>query len=298
MLETEAFLKARTIFKKKADRQRGTVACVGWFSDKGGYVDDNNPQCHAGLLYWDQKAPRGAKPLAIFSGFQRDNSSSKDKKALGEFWFNYQKNHPVWGKGVLNTDFEDVWENGWVFDTKHPRNVLCSAIFATRWPTEHPNQCRAMLRYVQAGMQPDIAFVLSTISHADVGSGEISFYHRSGHMPCRDGAPRDFAERFVKYQTKNVGDNYIDSPGYSGIDLVFSNQDDYNGKGKSSPLYSLVEDSVSGKTGWCPSKDIFFTKAAWERERARKNSAGWSIQEKDLQKVAKAFNQYREEILR
>lgn len=294
MLKDKDFLTAREGFSKHAAKNRGSCTCVGWFTNEGKYVEDKNPQCHIGLNYYRASGT----PLVIFSGFQRNHRNNTDKKALGEAWFKYQKAHPIWGKAVLNEDFEDVYENGWMFSTDHPRNTLCSAIFATRWPTEHPAQCRSFVEYVKAGMQPDMAFVLSTISSYAEGDKMVEFQYKSGHMPCWEGAPSSFVKSFLSYTTAKEDVSYKESPGYAYIDKVFpAGNVSYENTGRASPLSLRLKESLSEEVGYRPSRDIFYTRKVYEREMAKAGNPDWSIPIKELPQVAAAMNKYREEIL-
>lgn len=291
MLDNKDFLKAREKFSSHAEYNRTDVTCVGWIDEEFNYHEDSNGQCHIGLNYYKGKK---VPPLVILSGFQRDNWPRKDTKTLGEVWFAYQKAHPIWGKAVLNKDFEDVYEKGWMFDTKHPRNELCSAIFATRWPTEHPEQCRAFATYVKAGMQEDIAFVLSTISSQEEGESTISFFRRSGHMPCADGAPNSFVRNFLNYTSLDGEETYYKNQRYAFIDRVF--YDKAEEKGERTTLSLRVKEALTGEVGYKPTKDIFYTRAAYEKELARKGKPAWLIREKDLPNVVAAMNKYHKEL--
>lgn len=294
-LEDENFLSARAKFVQKLKNNGGeSCTCVAFYNEEEGFIDDGNPQCHIGLSYYQE-----VNPLVIFSGFQRNHKSHKDKKQIGQAFFNYLVKHPVWGKSILNETFEDVYENGWMFSTNQNNNNLCSAVFATRWPTEFPASCKAFATYVEHGMQSDIAFLLSTISAEDLDDGNIYFMYNSGHMPCAAGVPDTFVKNFLSYKTYEKDDKniYKDIPKYSGIDRVFLHKHYDDSTVYNTKLYLRVKSILSGDV-FTPTKDIFLTKDFWEKKRGDKDQS-WVINiQKDLAKVVEEMNVFREEILK
>lgn len=301
LFKDKAFIEAREEFNKKAHTQKGTCTSVGWFDGKK-YINDTNYQCHIGLNYYKDKG-YGA-PIAIFSGFQKDHSKLKDndsvKKEIGEFFFHWIKGHPVWGKSVLNETFQDVWDDGWVFSTDQGRNTLCSAVFATRWPTEFPMACKAFKSLVEAGAHPDVAFLSSTIM-AEMDGGYIEKQVYSGHMPCSAGVPDDFVANFLKYKAQKEKETYKENPGYSGINKVFDHDGDkysYGANFATTRIYqSIIEGIGESVEKWRPTSDIFYTKKMWEKQFINKGDNSFTISPSNIKSVAKCLNNLREEII-
>jgi len=296
-LKTEEYAAARESFVKKASGNRASCTSVGFFQ-KDHYKDDRNPQCHIGLKLGGEK---GIK--AIFSGFQRDHKAlpknDEKKKEIGGFFFHWIKTHPVWGKSILNTTFEDVWENGWVFSTNQEQTTLSSAVFATRWPTEFPASCLAFKLLTEAGCHPDIAFLTSTISTVEEKTGDIRYYYNSGHMPCPSGVGDEFVQSFLKGRTYKTGPTFFEAANYSGIDDVFRPMSTYvyaDQVGRTK-LFQAVNVALKGvKDVWKETSDIFYTEEIWKKERAVKDQ-DFRISKENLPKVVKALNEFREEML-
>lgn len=297
----EAFIKAREDFNKKAHKQKSTCTSVGWF-DGEKYVDDGNYQCHIGLNYYTGKSTKD--PVAIFSGFQRDHNKLDDntaiKKEIGSFFFDWIKGHPVWGRSILNNTFQDVWDDGWVFSTDQERNALCSAVFATRWPTEFPMACKAFKTLVEAGTHPDIAFLSSTIM-TEMKGGFLEKYVHNGHMPCSSGVNDEFVKSFLNYQVHQKGDTYKKDPGYSGIDKVFDpNAGNWNRRqelGATKVFQAIMEGIGNEVEKWRPTTDIFFTKRLWEKQFLKGGRDDFTISKKNLKHVAESLNNLRKELI-
>lgn len=316
-LKTPEFADARAAFVSKyEDQGRSDCTCVGFFDEDNGFVPDSNPQCHIGLSrpgssedggYYDEDDEwvevdelTVEKPLVIFSGFQEYDEDDSDKADIFEFWFNYQKNHPIIGKAVLNEDWEDAYNKGWMFHTDLHYNVLSCSIFFTRWPSEFAPACRAMKLLVEAGCQPDMAFLASTVVSAD-SEGNLFERILNSHMPCQSHLKDDFPKNFLSHKVvSKPGKTYREHPTYDSIDGVFCTNRGYvygGMKDITGDGAKIVRALRSGSSSdWVQGADIFYTRAQHEKELARRGH-GLLIKPNTLPAVAKALNAVREEIL-
>ena len=318
-MQTPEFKAARDLFiAKYNDQGRSYCTCVGFFDKNSGWVEDRNPQCHIGPHspgtsedggYYDEDdewvddedAGRVSAPLVIFSGFQEYNNTTDEKPDLFEFWFNYQKNHPIIGAGVLNEDWKDAYDNGWMFRTDLNYNTVCCSVFFTRWPSEFSGACRAMKLLVEAGCQPDMAFLVSTVMTSD-DKGNLIEQVQNSHMPCQSHLYGDFPYNFLSH--KDIGKDkgtYRSKHTYTSINGVFCSTPQYH--------YGGIKDITKGdgakivralrsvnSTAWVQGADIFYTKEQHEKEMSRKG-VSLMIQTAQLPDAVKALNAVREEIL-
>ena len=245
--------------------------------------------------------PDVKNPQAIFSGFQEFHHSKEKKDDLFEFWFNYHKGHKILGEGVLNEDWKDAYDNGWVFHTDIPYNQLCAAIFWTRWPSEFTLRTKAMKMLVESGTHPDIAFLVSTVMTYKDGGG-LSESCASGHMPCASHLQGNIVGNFLRGTpiTKEVK-TYEKKPTYTSIDGVFSNNSGYIGGGLAGIKDPLGEKLVSilrrhAGGGWKKGPDIFMTEDFHNQLRALAGD-GLEISVGGMADLAKDLNKFREEVI-
>ena len=272
MKKIKGLKEARAFVQNKS---KSSCTSVGFLLDNGEYLDDNNPQCHIGLKLYGHEDKKHSVEY-IISGFQRDHtrvknflvSEEESKKGLLKAMFRMLKEHKGWGMGILNETPEDVYENGWVFRTDVPRNLLCSSVFATRWPTEFPANCMAMKMLMDAGCDSDIAFVASLTLSGNEKGGLLEASHPSGHMPCPDGADKGWAKNFLTNKVVNDGEKtYKELPRYSAIDGVYKPGTGYGG-GDCSLIYDVLRRSLKKAAKYKPGSDIFYTEALFNKEQA------------------------------
>ncbi len=301
-LKTEEYASARAAFLEKYNEQdRRDCTCLGFYMDNEEFEDDDNPQCHVGLTTTLRHDHR--KPLAIFSGFQEHHKIQGDQSKLFKFWYEYQASHDILGKGVLNSGWKDAYDAGWVFRTDIPHDVLCAALLWTRWPSEFPAHCDAMKVLTEAGVHPDMAFLVSTITATDE-NGRLREVVANSHMPCPSHLPDEFVTNFLKHKVTEDNlkkPNYYSAKKYSCINGVFGGSDKYYygswdsigsdlGRKIKLALLQCVNDDYK------PSPDIFFTKEVWQKQLERSGTRN-IIPAKALVKLVEPLNNIREEIV-
>lgn len=208
------------------------------------YVTPNGG-CHYNL--GNSGNPRGGSRVAVVSSLQRPNYRKLIPIEAQIVWLNYLFNESIYSEYFFSKDPKKALEDTWVaISADAPSNLMASGLVSTRHLWEK-RECVVLFHALrEAGVNPDIAFVIS-VGNKVLGGGYPTTQDRAmvsmrpkveGHMPF---TPQQFSLRclknFLDRTPPRLNKPYSETCSYSGLDYMFLTTGAHN----TTPLYTYLE---------------------------------------------------------
>ena len=197
----------RKQFTKFAKSNRSDVTKAGFCRKDGGFGENGNTACHAGIRSYGQVGD-----LAIYS--QHQGPVKKDKNI--DTFYHYLMYESPWSsifvKPKVKDVVQDAKENGLILSTNHPNNMVAQACFASRLATENKDRVVAFSDLYKAFGNKDLAFLVASFT-VKSGDGFTFTSNKGGHFHFNSGLSKKYVENFLKHKYRK-GTTTIKKPRY------------------------------------------------------------------------------------
>lgn len=216
---------------KSFPKDHGFKSHVAWckyINEKDAVVDITNVYCHAGL----QNEVKG-KPKAVLSSIQK----LRVNEGIGRTFIEWLINHSPYQSTFISKDAKKTFDDGvLVFKTDVPSNLLAGGAFASRAITEYARIAKVWHGLVEAGCNPDVAFMYShyfTNGDGVYGTGaenNLGINPIAGHTAINGGAVNDSS--VINFATGNRADQalYVNTARYSNVQATWDKRNPAAGK--------------------------------------------------------------------
>lgn len=203
-----------------------------------------NQGCHYSAQEGSSRPTRWLVTLGYNKGYP-------DKAKLPEVleYINYIANYSPYADVILTKDPQFIYDHGYVIDGSASNKLVIGACFCTRQVWEKPYRAQAYYALLQAGVQPDAAFLFGGQCSQFNAKG-VKFTLTEGnhnHFQNVKASNKDYIA-FLKKTPAHLGEPYMKNPRASsdnkGIDGMWST--DFGSQGTSDLYTKLANIKRSG----------------------------------------------------
>lgn len=238
--------------------------------ESGSYSLEKISVCHAGL----KRADKGVS--FVVSRIDQVGETIGRRK-----FYNWLIKRSVYSPFIVNSHYADAVERGLILRTNVPSNLMLQALILSRYPNEWPESVEAWNLMVDAGIDEDLAILLTSFikkkgegwcySTRTENHRAFSAYHINGSFV------KNYLARRVTYALENY---YIDTY-YRNIFSLFTNEAEgrerYMEPTKDMIIKAIPKDMKTTVPGWSPGAKVGI------------EATSSALLIKEMKKVAKAF---------